>query len=70
MRVGDSDRQRVGRVRLHPSVADSAAAQDLVSRGLDVVGDASLQPADALVESTGGAVVARWALAVVSFPLF
>lgn len=47
----------VGRVRLHPSVADSDTAQDLVSRGLEVIADASLQPSDALVESTDGAVV-------------
>lgn len=47
----------VGRVRLHPTVAGSDAAQDLVTRGLEVVADVSLGTADALVESTDGAVV-------------
>ncbi|HWJ66561.1 MAG TPA: hypothetical protein VNT31_07785 [Nocardioides sp.] len=46
----------VGRVRLHPSVVASPAVADLADRGLDVVPDASLGPADALVESPDGSV--------------
>ncbi|AIY16322.1 hypothetical protein GUY44_21325 [Pimelobacter simplex] len=47
----------VGTVRLHPSVAGSSAAQDLLSRGLDVVADAGLGSADAVVEAVDGSVV-------------
>ena len=47
----------VGTVRLHPAVAGSDAAQDLASRGLDVIADASLGSADAVVEATDGSVV-------------
>lgn len=47
----------VGRVRVHPSLVSAEAVQDLVARGLEVVPDASLGHADALVESTDGAVV-------------
>lgn len=47
----------VGRVRLHPSLVDAEAVRDLVARGLEIVPDASLGRADALVESTDGAVV-------------
>lgn len=47
----------VGTVRLHPSVAGSSAAQDLLSRGLDVVADPTLGSADALVEAVDGSVV-------------
>lgn len=47
----------VGRVRLHPSLISAEAVQDLLARGLDVVTDPSLGPADALVESTDGAIV-------------
>lgn len=46
----------VGRVRLHPSLLASGAAQDLAERGLEVVADPSLGPADALVESPDGSV--------------
>jgi flagellar assembly protein FliH len=46
----------VGRVRLHPSVAASPAVQELTGRGLEVVADAGLGPADSLVESADGAV--------------
>ncbi|MFW6867096.1 hypothetical protein ACOACQ_06890 [Nocardioides sp. CPCC 206347] len=47
----------VGRVRLHPSLVSAEAVRDLVARGLEVVPDSTLGPADALVESTDGAVV-------------
>ncbi|GAA1540794.1 hypothetical protein [Nocardioides humi] len=47
----------VGRVRLHPSAASSAAAQDLVDRGLEVVADPALGSVDALVEGVDGSVV-------------
>ncbi|MBU2694770.1 MULTISPECIES: hypothetical protein [Pimelobacter] len=47
----------VGAVRLHPSVAGSSAAQDLLSRGLDVIADPALGSADALVEAVDGSVV-------------
>lgn len=47
----------VGTVRLHPSVAGSPAAQDLLSRGLDVVADPGLGSADAVVEAVDGSVV-------------
>lgn len=40
-------------VRLHPDVAGSDAVSDLVSLGLDIVADAGLGRADALVESAG-----------------
>ncbi|WGX97846.1 hypothetical protein [Nocardioides sp. L-11A] len=47
----------VGRVRLQPAVAASPAAQELVSRGLEVVPDPALGAADALVEAVDGSVV-------------
>jgi hypothetical protein len=47
----------VGRVRLHPSLVSAEAVRDLVARGLEIVPDSTLGPADALVESTDGAVV-------------
>ncbi|MDQ6523500.1 hypothetical protein RB608_07825 [Nocardioides sp. LHD-245] len=47
----------VGRVRLQPAVAASPAAQELVSRGLEIVADPALGPADALVEAVDGSVV-------------
>ncbi|WP_436698119.1 hypothetical protein [Nocardioides sp. BYT-33-1] len=47
----------VGRVRLHPAVAGSPAAQELVARGLEVVPDPALGSADALVEGLDGSVV-------------
>lgn len=46
----------VGRVRLHPSVVGDAAVRDLADRGLEVVPDAALGPADALVEAPDGSV--------------
>lgn len=46
----------VGRVRLHPSLLDADAVRDLAAHGLEVIGDAGLGPADALVESGDGAV--------------
>lgn len=46
----------VGRVRLHPSVAAAPAVKALLDRGLEVVPDASLGPADALVEAPDGSV--------------
>lgn len=46
----------VGRVRLHPSTAASAAAAELVDRGLEVVADPSLGSIDALVEAADGSV--------------
>lgn len=46
----------VGRVRLHPSVATSSAVSALVDRGLEIVPDASIGRADALVETPDGAV--------------
>lgn len=46
----------VGRVRLHPSIARSAAVIELTDRGLEVVADPALGPADALVETPDGAV--------------
>ncbi|MCL2541341.1 MAG: flagellar assembly protein FliH [Nocardioidaceae bacterium] len=41
-------------VRVAPGVVESAAAQDLVARGVRVVADGSLDRADALVEADGG----------------
>ncbi|MFD1251141.1 hypothetical protein ACFQ3F_25345 [Nocardioides ginsengisoli] len=47
----------IGTVRLHPAVAASDAARDLVDRGLEVVADAALDSADAVVEGSDGSVV-------------
>jgi flagellar assembly protein FliH len=41
------------RVRLHPDVAESAATADLTDRGVVVVPDHTLEPADAVVEAEG-----------------
>lgn len=49
----------LARVRLHPDVARSSEVRDLVERGLDVVADAALDPADALVEWDGAVVDLR-----------
>lgn len=46
----------VGRVRLHPSLAADDAVRALTGRGLEVVADAGLSRADALVESPDGSV--------------
>lgn len=46
----------VGRVRLHPSVVSSEAAAELADRGLLLVADAGLGPADAMVETDAGTV--------------
>lgn len=46
----------VGRVRLHPSVVSSPAVTTLAERGLEVVADPELGPADALVEAPDGSV--------------
>ncbi|HWJ07765.1 MAG TPA: hypothetical protein VNS46_00220 [Nocardioides sp.] len=46
----------VGRVRLHPSLVASGAVQDLADRGLEIVADAGLGRADALVEAPDGSV--------------
>lgn len=46
----------VGRVRLHPAVVSAEAARDLAGRGVEVVADAALGRADALVESPDGSV--------------
>lgn len=46
----------VGRVRLHPAVVPTEAARDLAARGVEVVADATLGRADALVESPDGSV--------------
>ncbi len=46
----------VGRVRLHPSAITGDAVQELTGRGLEVVADATLGRADALVESPDGSV--------------
>jgi flagellar assembly protein FliH len=54
----------VATVRLHPSVAGDAAAQDLVERGVEVVADPHLDRADALVESDGAVVDLRIAEAL------
>ena len=46
-------------VRLHPSIVSTGVVQDLLALGLAVVGDESLAPADALVESDGSVVDLR-----------
>lgn len=51
-------------VRLHPSIVPTGVAQDLLTLGLVVVGDESLDPADALVESDGSMVDLRIAAAM------
>lgn len=51
-------------VRLHPSVVPTGVAQDLLARGVSVVGDETLEPADALVESDGSVVDLRIAAAM------
>lgn len=43
----------VATVSLHPSVVGDAVVQDLLARGVRVVPDPSLAPADALVEADG-----------------
>lgn len=40
-------------VRLHPSILDAAAVLDLADRGVTVIRDESLGPADAMVEANG-----------------
>ncbi|TNM44202.1 hypothetical protein FHP29_05710 [Nocardioides albidus] len=47
----------VGRVRMHPAAAGSPAVQELAERGLEIVADPALGPADALVEGADGSVV-------------
>lgn len=49
----------IATVRLHPSVAATTAADDLSTRGVQVRADATLGPADALVEYDGGVVDLR-----------
>lgn len=49
----------VATVRLHPDVATAEVAAALVDRGLHVVPDPALDPADALVESDGAVVDLR-----------
>lgn len=46
----------VGRVHLHPSICDSAAVADLADRGLSIIPNATLDRADALVETDEGSV--------------
>jgi flagellar assembly protein FliH len=46
-------------VRLHPSIVSTGVVQDLLALGLVVLGDESLEPADALVESDGSVVDLR-----------
>lgn len=51
-------------VRLHPVVATTGVAQDLLALGLSVVADETLGPADALVESDGSVLDLRIAAAM------
>lgn len=46
-------------VRLHPSIVSTGVVQDLLTLGLAVVADETLEPADALVESDGSVVDLR-----------
>lgn len=43
----------IATVRLHPAIVPTGVVQDLLSRGVAVVADETLEPADALVESDG-----------------
>lgn len=54
----------LGTVRLHPSVAASTDAAELRERGLEVVGDPALDPADALVDAGGSVTDLRIATAL------
>jgi len=49
----------VARVRLHPDHADADTVADLAARGVEIVTDDTLGPADALVEAHGAVVDLR-----------